>query len=110
MMQVPGQFRNKMPVACMQPFLPSIMIIQRIPPSELHLEPTTMRSFRLLMSFCPIAAIVLSAAVHAQEKPLNTPPPGFTALFNGKDLTGWKGLPLKAQCERKEEGRGRSSR
>jgi hypothetical protein len=21
------------------------------------------------------------------------PPPGFTALFNGKDLTGWKGLP-----------------
>jgi HEAT repeat protein len=23
---------------------------------------------------------------------LNTPPEGFTALFNGKDLTGWKGL------------------
>ena len=22
----------------------------------------------------------------------NGPPPGFTALFNGKDLTGWKGL------------------
>ncbi|MEX2187678.1 MAG: DUF1080 domain-containing protein [Pirellulales bacterium] len=22
----------------------------------------------------------------------NTPPDGFTALFNGKDLTGWKGL------------------
>jgi len=22
----------------------------------------------------------------------NTPPPGFEALFNGKDLTGWKGL------------------
>jgi hypothetical protein len=22
----------------------------------------------------------------------NTPPKGFTALFNGKDLTGWKGL------------------
>ncbi len=22
----------------------------------------------------------------------NTPPEGFTALFNGKDLTGWKGL------------------
>ena len=22
----------------------------------------------------------------------NTPPPGFTALFNGRDLTGWKGL------------------
>src|SRR5581483_6490657 len=22
----------------------------------------------------------------------NVPPPGFTALFNGKDLTGWQGL------------------
>jgi hypothetical protein len=26
------------------------------------------------------------------EGPHNTPPPGFTALFNGKDLDGWKGL------------------
>jgi hypothetical protein len=26
------------------------------------------------------------------EKKDNTPPEGFTALFNGKDLTGWKGL------------------
>ena len=25
----------------------------------------------------------------------NTPPPGFVALFNGRDLTGWKGLPVK---------------
>jgi hypothetical protein len=25
----------------------------------------------------------------------NTPPEGFTALFNGKDLTGWKGLPQR---------------
>ena len=41
-------------------------------------------------------AIVLglsSVAVTAQEKrPDNTPPEGFVALFNGKDLTGWKGL------------------
>ena len=22
-----------------------------------------------------------------------TPPKGFTALFNGKDLTGWRGMP-----------------
>jgi Domain of Unknown Function (DUF1080) len=28
------------------------------------------------------------------EHPLNVPPPGFVALFNGKDLTGWKGLVL----------------
>jgi hypothetical protein len=26
------------------------------------------------------------------EGPHNTPPAGFTALFNGKDLDGWKGL------------------
>jgi len=25
----------------------------------------------------------------------NTPPEGYKALFNGKDLTGWRGLPLK---------------
>jgi len=31
----------------------------------------------------------ISVAAHAAD---NTPPAGFTALFNGKDLTGWKGL------------------
>ena len=29
--------------------------------------------------------------VHAQERPLNRAPQGFTNLFNGKDLTGWRG-------------------
>jgi len=28
----------------------------------------------------------------ADDKPQNVPPEGFTALFNGTDLTGWKGL------------------
>jgi hypothetical protein len=28
----------------------------------------------------------------ADEQKDNTPPPGFTALFNGKDLTNWQGL------------------
>ncbi|MFO0821172.1 MAG: DUF1080 domain-containing protein [Pirellulales bacterium] len=32
-----------------------------------------------------------SATLSADEK-LNTPPEGFTALFNGRDLAGWKGL------------------
>jgi hypothetical protein len=32
---------------------------------------------------------ILIAAAHAAD---NTPPEGFTALFNGKDLSGWKGL------------------
>lgn len=33
----------------------------------------------------------------------NSPPPGFTALFNGRDLTGWKGLlrpPLDNPAQR----------
>ena len=44
-----------------------------------------------------IALLVLGTAVFSlssgQEKASkdNTPPEGFTALFNGKDLTGWKG-------------------
>lgn len=34
-----------------------------------------------------------SAAEAEPKKPqLNVPPAGFTAVFNGKDLTGWKGL------------------
>jgi hypothetical protein len=36
-----------------------------------------------------LVAIVGSANLFAAD---NTPPEGFTALFNGKDLTGWKGL------------------
>ena len=38
------------------------------------------------------AVILAGAAAGAEERPLNTPPPGFTALSNGKDLAGWKGL------------------
>ena len=30
--------------------------------------------------------------IAAGEKKLNVPPPGFKALFNGNDLSGWKGL------------------
>jgi hypothetical protein len=31
-------------------------------------------------------------AGNVPQQPLNQPPQGFVALFNGKDLTGWKGL------------------
>ena len=31
-------------------------------------------------------------ATRAEGQELNKPPKGFVALFNGKDLTGWKGL------------------
>ncbi len=47
-----------------------------------------------------LAAIGL-AAVSEVSAADNTPPEGFTLLFNGKDLTGWKGLvadpPKRAQ-------------
>ena len=36
--------------------------------------------------------VFLLAAVTLQGAALNQPPKGFTALFNGKDLTGWWGL------------------
>jgi hypothetical protein len=38
---------------------------------------------------------LVGLAVAADEKspgPINTPPKGFTALFNGKDLTNWQGV------------------
>jgi hypothetical protein len=37
-----------------------------------------------------LLALVLATALVGDDKPLNTPPPGFIALFNGKDLTNWK--------------------
>jgi len=48
------------------------------------------RTTAVLMS-CLLVASIATVAV-AQEQPLNTPPEGFTALFNGVDLAGWKGL------------------
>ena len=34
---------------------------------------------------------VLCGSAQAADRPLNQPPEGFTNLFNGKDLTGWRG-------------------
>jgi hypothetical protein len=36
------------------------------------------------------------SAARAEDQPLNVPPEGFTALFNGKDLTNWKADPKTA--------------
>jgi hypothetical protein len=44
--------------------------------------------------------------LNTEPRPDNVPPPGFTALFNGKDLTNWKGLvenpPKRAQMSAEE--------
>ena len=42
------------------------------------------------LSFVVLA--LLAAPVSAAERADNTPPEGFTALFNGTNLEGWKGL------------------
>ncbi len=51
---------------------------------------------RTLSSLCvtAVAATVLTTLFVASPAQAadNTPPDGFVALFNGKDLTGWKGL------------------
>ena len=38
-----------------------------------------------------LSAAVLLTPAFAQEKPLNKPPAGFTSLFDGQDLSGWRG-------------------
>lgn len=47
---------------------------------------------RSSLSLC-LAFVVGSCAAssHAEEAPLNVPPAGYVALFNGKDLAGWRG-------------------
>jgi Domain of Unknown Function (DUF1080) len=45
---------------------------------------------RLLLALALVCALPLTSAVFADKDKDNTPPEGFTALFNGKDLTGWK--------------------
>jgi hypothetical protein len=47
-------------------------------------------SYRFLIVCSLALSFGLGASVSLAAD--NTPPEGFTALFNGKDLTGWKGL------------------
>ena len=46
----------------------------------------------ILLIFVFAATVCSVEAADPNQKPLNQPPKGFVALFNGKDLTGWKGL------------------
>ena len=54
------------------------------------------RSVPVGTSFVLLAALAclgpMAAQVDASSPAFNDPPEGFAALFNGKDLTGWKGL------------------
>jgi len=46
----------------------------------------------ILVVFVLATVAYSDQAADPNQKPLNQPPKGFVALFNGKDLTGWKGL------------------
>ncbi len=48
-----------------------------------------MRKLLLFLAFLGCVSISTSAAPSVA----NQPPEGFTALFNGRDLTGWHGMP-----------------
>ncbi|MEO1996153.1 MAG: DUF1080 domain-containing protein, partial [Planctomycetaceae bacterium] len=51
-----------------------------------------MRIFERAKHSCLLLIVVLASCVWARQAADAAPPRGFTALFNGKDLTGWKGL------------------
>lgn len=47
----------------------------------------------LLLALCSLGGLTLAALADDKvPEPVNVPPKGFTALFNGKDLTGWQGV------------------
>ncbi len=54
-----------------------------------------------------ICGLSLGGLTTLQAGEMNTPPPGFTALFNGVDLTGWHGMghfdPRKLQTMPEDE-------
>ena len=51
-----------------------------------------MKKWLLLATVVGVVGIAPGAAEDKASDKDNTPPPGFTALFNGKDLTNWQGL------------------
>lgn len=62
--------------------------------------------FRFLLVLAVAGLISPTTSLYAQEPAAVTPPEGFVALFNGQDLTGWKGLvadPPKRAAMSKEE-------
>jgi len=48
-----------------------------------------------------ILAVCSAVTFAADDKPANTPPEGFTALFNGKDLANWQGLVKNVRDRKK---------
>lgn len=61
--------------------------------TQTNLRGTAMMRHCCSRSFLFVGTLVLMAspALKGEDK-LHSPPEGFTAVFNGQDLTGWKGL------------------
>src|SRR3990172_11201775 len=61
---------------------------------ELRHTPRQRTCRRPLHGFTLVVLVVLVACVSSASAASgdNTPPQGFVALFNGRDLSGWKGL------------------
>ncbi len=55
-------------------------------------SPSGRSALALLVISCALTALIPGVITKAAPEGLNEPPEGFVALFNGKDLTGWKGL------------------
>ena len=51
-----------------------------------------MRNFSTLLTVPALWLMVGMASAASVPPPGNVPPAGFEALFNGKDLTGWRGM------------------
>jgi hypothetical protein len=62
------------------------------------LEPA-MKFASLIAPLALAAVLAIGMPARSADAPLNTAPEGFTLLFNGKDLTGWTGLPLKQNAK-----------
>jgi len=79
----------------------STMIPQQGPPMQVNSTPR----LSLLLTAVVAVLAVTASPILAEEK-LNTPPKGFKALFNGKDLTNWQGLvgnpKTRAQMSKEE--------
>lgn len=57
------------------------------------------------MTACGGVALLALVCAWAQEQEgIKQPPPGFTALFNGKDLSGWRDADKQSQFWKVENG------
>lgn len=77
--------------------MPGVISVAGNPIMKRRNEMTKRNSYSNITLILAVPAFALAGLLCATtsmgaEQVLNKPPKGFVALFNGKDLTGWKGL------------------